>query len=179
MVSILEMDTEDPRAATAGTPNSDPLTQQLYGSGAAPVRYDSQNYYNQSDIGETMKSRMPELVKGAGMAFKGGNQPLTNYSDIMTRSAQAALDIRMATKSGFTNKAAVVGSMNQRWLDERGAFKTALLQMSPMDYISGLVSQMPGGQDAIKSFAAKSFTAGNLGIGSVYGLVPSLGGFVG
>lgn len=175
MAALLE-GLEDPRAGTSaiGVPNSDSLTQGLYGSAATPVRSGGGQG---STIGESIKNRMPELVKGAGLRGKGGNAPLTNYTDIMTRSAQASMDLRMSTRDGFASKSAVVGSLNQGWLDQFGALKTALMQRSVMEEIADLVSLLPGGGDAVKAYAQKSFTAGNLGIGSVSGLVPSLGGF--
>ena len=162
MAALLEA--EDPRAGTAGIPSSDPLTQGLYGNAAGPVRFSEGNA---NSTGEMIKSRMPDLVKGAGMAYKGGNKPLDNPTDILTRSSQAALDLRMATMSGFHQKSATVNSLNQGWLDQFGALKTALTQPSMTDIIGGLVSQLPGGADVVKSW-----TAGNLGIGSVYGLTP-------
>ena len=157
MAALLEA--EDPRAGTAGIPSSDPLTQGLYGNSAGPVRFSEGNT---NTTGEMIKSRMPDLVKGAGMAYKGGNKPLDNHTDILTRSSQAALDLRMATMSGFHQKSATVNSLNQGWLDQFGALKTALTQPSMSDIIGGLVSQLPGGADVVKSW-----TAGNLGIGSV------------
>ena len=111
--------------------------------------------------------RMPELVKGAGFVGPGGNKPLDNFADINSRAAEASIDLRTETWRGFNHKSAVVGSLNQSWLNDFGALKTAMTQMSPMDYINGIMENLPGGADAQKAFAAKSFTAGNLGIGSV------------
>jgi hypothetical protein len=153
------LEAEDPRAGTAGIPSSDPLTQGLYGPSAGPVRFSEGNA---STTGEMIKSRMPDLVKGAGMAYKGGNKPLDNHTDILTRSSQAALDLRMATYQGFQSKSATVASLNQGWLNDFGALKTALTMPSVMEQVGQLVSQLPGGGDALKSW-----TAGNLGIGSV------------
>ena len=112
--------------------------------------------------------RMPELVKGAGFVGPGGNKPLDNFADINSRAAEASIDLRTETWRGFNRKSAVVGELNQGWLNDFGALKTAMLQMSPMDYINGIMENLPGGVDAQKAFAAKSFTAGNLGIGSVF-----------
>jgi len=111
--------------------------------------------------------RMPELVKGAGFVGPGGNKPLDNFADINSRAAEASIDIRARSRRGFHQKSSVVNSLNQGWLNDFGALKTAMLQMSPMDYINGLMEHVPGGADAQKAFAAKSFTAGHLGIGSV------------
>lgn len=115
-----------------------------------------------SHTGEVYKNVMPELVKGAGFAPKGGNQPLTDQADILTRAAQATVDMRSETWRGFKGKASVVKGMNPNFLSKYGALKTALTAPSVFDQVSSLVSMIPGGQDALKSF-----TAGNLGIGSI------------
>jgi hypothetical protein len=130
------------------------------------------NRYFSKGTSAMIAGRMPELVKGAGFVGPGGNKPLDNWSEINTKAAQASLDIRAETWKGFNSKRQVVGELNQGWLNDFGALKTAMLQMSPMDYINGIVENLPGGVEAQKAFAAKSFTAGNLGIGSVYGLTP-------
>lgn len=150
-----------------------PAPAGLGGQVAAKAAAEAAKYPSGPEgIGPMIKSRMPELVKGAGYVGVGANKPLDDYADIMGRSSDAALSIRLESSRGFQNKASVVGSMNQRWLDDHGAFKTALLQMSPKDYIDGLIGMLPGGGEAMKSMATKSWTAGNLGIGSVYGLTP-------
>ena len=158
---------EDPRPAARSA--SDPLAAALYGGAGLPAaaRADAG-----SDIGQALKSRMPDLVKGAGFVGQGGNTPLTDTTDVMNRSGQAAMDIRMTTYQGFRNKAATVNSMNPDFLRQFGALKAAITQPSPMDYINAIVARMPGGGEALKAYAAKSFTAGNLGIGSVSGLTP-------
>lgn len=114
------------------------------------------------------KSVMPDLVKGEGFAGPGGNAPLTDRAQILTKAAQATVDLRAATWNGFRNKASVVKGMNQEFLAKYGALRTALTQVSPLDAFSKVIGSMPGGQEALE----KSFTAGNLGVGSVYGLVP-------
>ena len=143
----------------------------LTGQVAAQAEREAGKYFS-AGSGEMLKGRMPGLVKGAGFIGEGGNKPLENHTDIMTRASQATLDLRIATDMGFRNKSAVVSSLNQGWLNERGALKTALTTPSILDALSGIVSLIPGGGDALKEYAAKSFTAGNLGIGSVYGNTP-------
>ena len=114
-----------------------------------------------SATGEMIKSRMPDLVKGAGLAPKGGNQLLTDQSDILTRSAQAALDVRVETQRGFLDKRSVVKSMSPSFLSQFGYLATALNQPS----IGEQLQQFMG---AVASpDVVRSFTAGNLGIGSV------------
>ena len=119
-----------------------------------------------SRTGEMLKARLPNLVKGAGYAGTG-NAPLTDEIQIMTKASQAAIDLRQATWDGITDKPAVVKGMNQGFLNQFGYLKTALTAPSLMDTLAGVFGQMPGGSEAFKNF-----TAGNLGIGSVYGLVP-------
>jgi hypothetical protein len=109
-----------------------------------------------------IKGRMPDLVKGAGLAPKGGNQVLTDAGDILTRSSQAALSLRMETAQGHRAKSEVVKSFKPDFLNQFGALQTALTQPSIGEQLGQVFAGMPGGADAYKSF-----TAGNLGIGSV------------
>lgn len=111
--------------------------------------------------GDMIGARMPELVKGAG--YVTGNQPLSDSTDIAIRSHQAALDLRVATNMGYTNKSQVVKGLSQDFLGNFGYLKAALSQPS----IGEQLQQMFGGSEI-----GKSFTAGNLGIGSVFGLAP-------
>ena len=166
MAALLDMQVEDPREGVAnlGTPGSDPLTRGLYGEAATPNRYAAG-----ANVGEAIKSRMPNLVKGAGLRGQGGNMPLTNYTDIMTRSAQASVDLRTETYKGFRAKSAVVSELNQGWLGQYGALKTALMQPSMAESMAMALS--PYLKVAAPDLV-RSFTAGNLGIGSIYGLTP-------
>lgn len=162
MAALLEA-VDDPRQGVAaiGTPNADSLTQGLYGKAATPNRYGGEG---SNTIGEAIKSRMPNLVKGAGLRGQGGNMPLTNYTDIMTRSAQATVDIRTETYKGFSSKSAVVSELNQGWLNDFGALKTALTQPSMAESMAMALSPYLG---VAAPDLVRSFTAGNLGIGSV------------
>lgn len=159
---------EDPRVTGMGdTSAMDAFSLARYGDGAVPNRY-----AGGGNVGEVIKSQMPELVKGAGMRGVGANVPLANHADIMTRAAQATMDIRTETFKGFRAKRNVVSELNQNWLGAFGALKTALTMPSVMDQVMDLVSGLPGGGDAVTKYLQKSFTAGNIGIGSVSGLVP-------
>src|SRR5690242_3983613 len=117
--------------------------------------------------GDMLKNRMTGLVKGAGFAKPGGNTPLVDESQIVTKAHQATLDLRTSTYQGYSDKQQVVKGMNQGFLNQFGYLKSALTAPSIGDQVMQLVGGMPGGADAVKSF-----TAGNLGIGSIYGLVP-------
>lgn len=120
--------------------------------------------YNRS--GDMLKNRMASLVKGAGYVGNG-NTPLTDETQILTRSHQAALDLRTSTRQGYAARANVVKGLNPDFLSQFGMLRTALNTPSIGEQISQVIAGMPGGADALKSF-----TAGNLGIGSVNGLVP-------
>src|SRR5258707_10383841 len=111
--------------------------------------------------GEMISSRMQGLVKGAG--FVTGNQPLTDGTDIAIRSHQASLDLRVATNRGYTNKSSVVKGMSRDFLGNFGYLRAALSAPSVYEQLQGLIGS---------SQLGKSFTAGNLGIGSIYALAP-------
>lgn len=119
-----------------------------------------------SRTGDMLKSRMPYMVKGAGYAGNG-NMPLSDQNQITTKARQAAIDLRTETYRGYTSKADVVKGLNPQFLGQFGNLKTALTAPSIGEQLSQVLGQMPGGADALKSF-----TAGNLGIGTVSGLVP-------
>lgn len=146
----------------AGLPAPGPVT----GTVAAEAETEANRYFSKG-TSAMIAGRMPELVKGAGFVGPGGNKPLDNWSEINTKAAQASLDIRAETWKGFNSKRQVVSELNQGWLNDFGGLKTAMLQMSPKDYIDAIVANMPGGGDALAA-VSKSFTAGNLGIGSVF-----------
>lgn len=115
-----------------------------------------------STTGDAIKASMTTLVKGAGMARIGGNTPLTDQRDITVRAHQATLDLRTSTYQGINDRQSVVKSMNPGFLNQFGNLKTALTTPTLGEQIGQLVSMLPGGGEALKSF-----TAGNLGIGSV------------
>jgi hypothetical protein len=121
-----------------------------------------------SVTGEMIKARMPDLVKGAGLAPKGGNTVLTDQADILSRSAEAALDIRAETQRGFTSKSSVVKSLSPSFLSQFGYLRTALETPSIGEQLQNFMGAVAS-PDVVRSF-----TAGNLGIGSVYGNTPSV-----
>jgi len=123
----------------------------------ASAAADSSTY---SSTGEMIKGRMPELVKGAGFAPKGGNMPLSDQTDILRRASQASLDLRMETRRGFQSRASVVKSFNPDFLNGFGALRTALETPSIGEQIGSFLGQVAS-PDLVRSF-----TAGNLGIGS-------------
>ena len=77
--------------------------------------------------GDMIKSRMPDLVKGAGWPPRGGNPPLSDLADITTRAAQATVDLRTETWRGFHARADVVSKgFHSDFLNRFGYLRTAL-----------------------------------------------------
>ena len=140
-----------------------PAPAAVAGGVAAQAASEATRY---NKTGEMIAARMPDLVKGAGLAPKGGNTLLTDQSDILTRSAQASLDIRTETARGFARKSSVVKSMNPSFLNQFGYLRTALEMPSVGEQLQSFMSAVAS-PDVVRSF-----TAGNLGIGSVYGNTP-------
>lgn len=146
-------------------PASD-VTDGLYGNAAQPVNHGAMAQHSRT--GEAIKSAMPELVKGFGLARKGGNQPLEDPRQIAVLASQAAVGLRSEVRRGYVAKSDVVKGISGDFMNQFGALRTALTTPSIGEQITQLFQSIPGGAEAL----AKSFTAGNLGVGSVYGFVP-------
>jgi hypothetical protein len=131
-----------------------------------------------SKTGDAIKNAMPELVKGAGFAKRGGNAPLADDGKIALMAHQGTLMLRKSVRDGFYAKSDVVKSMNSGFLNQFGALRTALSAPSIVEQVAQIIGQL-------NPDLTRSFTAGNLGIGSVSGLTPfnllapSVGGFAG
>ncbi len=151
MASLLEA--ENPVQGTTAPP-PDALSAALYGDAAQPPSHAS--LAQQGTTGKALMSAMPDLVKGAGFATKGGNAPLSNPTDITLRAQQATIDLRAATWQGFTQKSSVVKSMNDGFLGQFGALRTALTAPSIVEQVAQLLGQA-------NPDITRSFTAGNLG----------------
>src|SRR5882724_8547810 len=143
---------------------AEPLGIMTSGEGTGTIAQDLQQHgYNRT--GDVIKASMANLVKGAG--YVTGNAPLGNQVQITERASQATMDLRVATRRGYTNKSSVVGGMNKKFLDDHGYLKTALTTPSMYEPLAELFKGV-GMEGALQ----KSFTAGNMGIGSIYGLAP-------
>jgi hypothetical protein len=142
----------------AAAPPPDQLTKALYGDAARPD-FGTAQYSGSS---EALVGKMTHLVKGAGFAGEGGNAPLTDQGDISRRAFDATISLRAATREGVWSKSTVSKSFNPDFLGRFGALRLALEAPSQLEFLSQVASP-----DVIRSF-----TAGNLGIGSSYGLVP-------
>jgi len=138
-----------------------PAPEALTGTPAAEAQNAA---YGANSTGEVLKARMPDLVKGAGMAFRGGNTPLSDPVEITTKAHRATLGLRSETWRGYHARADVVKSgFKPDFLKQYGALATALSAPSLAEQLAQFASLLPGGG----SDALKSFTAGNMGIGSV------------
>ena len=115
--------------------------------------------------GDMLKARMPFMVKGAGYVGEG-NMPLQDNAIITTKAQQAALELRSETYRGYRNRSEVVKGLNPDFLNQFGYLKTALTMPSIGEQLQQVLGGIQGAD------LTRSFTAGNLGIGSVYGLVP-------
>lgn len=169
MAALLEEELLQKAPPVSGTIPAQPvdaLSQSMYGNSARPwTEADASRY---SSTGDAIKSAMPELVKGAGFAPRGGNTPLTDPRDIALRAHQATLDFRAAVSKGYSARSEVVKSLNPGFLNQFGALRTALMTPSLGEQIASIFSNLPGGAEALQ----KSITAGNLGLGSIAGFVP-------
>jgi len=147
-----------------GTPQApDALSNALYGRAAQPV--DQADIARYNTTGDALRSVMPDLVKGAGFAAKGGNQPLSDPADITLRASMATTELRSAVYQGFHGKSSVVKSFNPGFMSQFGALQTALSAPSVGEQVAQVLGQ-------VNPDLTRSFTAGNLGIGSVSGLTP-------
>ena len=130
---------------------------------------------NYSSTGEMIKAKMPGLVKGAGYASTShgragstlGTRPLDDEMQVLLKAQQATLDLRSETARGIHSRADVVKGLNDGFLSNFGYLKTALTTPTIGEQLSSMFQGGVASPDL-----ARSFTAGNLGIGSVYGLVP-------
>jgi hypothetical protein len=85
---------------------------------------------------------------------------------VTTKAQQAAIELRTETNRGYTDRNSVVKSLNGDFLNQFGNLKTALSAPSMNEQLQQIVGAI-GNPDL-----TRSFTAGNLGIGTSYGLVP-------
>jgi len=155
--------TEDPRAGVTAQQTLDPVTAARYGTAAQPINGGEAASFNST--GEMLKGRMPDLVKGEGLAGKGGNSVLSDPGEIAIKASRAMVSLRTATAEGFGAKSRVVKSFKPDFMNQFGALRTALEAPS-------MAEQMGEMFKSVNPDIAKSFTAGNLGVGSISGLVP-------
>ena len=69
-----------------------------------------------------ISGRMPNLVKGAGFAKVGGNQPLTDDAEIFKRSYEAERALRTSVKNSMVSPDTVRKSINPAFSSQFGLF---------------------------------------------------------
>jgi hypothetical protein len=75
-----------------------------------------------SGASDMIAGRMPSLVKGAGFAKIGGNQPLTDDAEIFKRSMDAEKSLRSAVKTAIASPDSVRKSINPAFSSQFGLF---------------------------------------------------------
>lgn len=123
---------------------------------------EAQRYSRTADM---IKARMPSMVKGAGYVGNG-NAPISDEIEVFTKVHQATMDLRAETHRGYHDRPTVVKGLNQGFLNQFGYLKTALSTPTLAESLQQILGSVAS-PDLVRSF-----TAGNLGIGSVSGLVP-------
>ena len=146
MAALLEQDLLEvaPQGPGEIPRHRDGLADALYGSAGQPFGHAAAA--GASSTGDAIKSAMPELVKGAGFAHKGGNSPLHDHRDIALRAHQATLDLRNEVHRGYTSKADVVKcGFRGDFLNQFGALRTALMTPSIGEQLAQIVT---GGRES-------------------------------
>ena len=103
----------------------------------------------------------PDLFKGWGFKPQGGNKPLEDQNQITAYTAKATVDMRVTAAQGNRARKSVVDSMNPVFLNKYGALKAALERPTVGDQLQAFMGAVAS-PDVVRSF-----TAGNLAIGSV------------
>jgi hypothetical protein len=85
------------------------------------TQVDAAHYSGASDM---ISGRMPALVKGAGFAKIGGNEPLQDDGEIFKRSFEAERSLRASVKKSYTDPNAVRKSLNPAFTSQFGMFLT-------------------------------------------------------
>ena len=153
---MAELLTENPTAGVTAPP-PDALSQALYGDAAQPIN--QANLAQQGTTGKALMAAMPDLVKGAGFATKGGNQPLTDATpDHPPGTAGRNRPARRDVPRASTAKSSVVKSMNDGFLNQFGVLRTA--STAPSIGAGLEIGQVLG---QLNPDLTRSFTAGNLG----------------
>lgn len=123
----------------------------------AQAAIEAPKYKRHSDM---LAARMPNMVKGAGFALPGGNEPLSNQVEIASRVSESALALRGATIQGHNDKASVVKGLNPDFLNNHSGFQTALSMPSFGDAIGSALAQfaqsLPGAPEVLKNWTTTS-----------------------
>lgn len=108
---------------------------------------------------DAITARMPQLVKGAGFVQPGGNTPLSDSTEILTRAMEAEKALYRATKAGIERPEAVKAGLNPSFTANYGAFLGATPQAATMNrWADELTAQLSAiiGKDIGKNFSTTS-----------------------
>ena len=86
------------------------------------AKIDDSELKRHSRARDAVTSRMPALVKGAGMAVPGGNTPLTDSREILTRAMDAEKALYQATLAGVMSPETVKAGLNPAFTQAHGLF---------------------------------------------------------
>lgn len=81
---------------------------------------------------DVITSRMPDLVKGIGMAVPGGNTPLSDQSKIFEHAMSAEAALIKATKDGIANPDRVKAGLNPSFANTYNTFLGSTPQAQQM-----------------------------------------------
>lgn len=142
---------------------ADIVTAETPGSVVPAAGAEASRYAHANDM---LMNKMPELVKGAGMALPGGNKPLDDPREIFSRSYDATMALKSAVKNGIANPSGVMKGWSPSFNQQFGLFQAALgtPQATAYSAVQDLVGQL-------NSELGKNFSL-NTPSTSVTGLVP-------
>lgn len=75
---------------------------------------------------DTLTNRLPELMKGVGYARPGGNTPLTDEKELLSRAFDANKSLRASVRKSHTDPQSVVAGINPAFSSQFGAFTAAM-----------------------------------------------------
>lgn len=108
---------------------------------------------------DAVTARMPSLVKGASMAMPGGNTPLSDSREILTRAMEAEKALFRATMDGILNPVAVKAGLNPSFTQAHGLFLSQTPQSAAFNrYAENLESRLSQilGTDLGRNFSTTS-----------------------
>lgn len=127
--------------------------------GAVGVPADPNYWVNPGGVwdeaNDPIQEKMEVLVKGAGYAREGGNQPLTDDDEIFKRSMRATAAYRAAIHKSITEPGKVAKQLSPEFGKQFSAFAAAAPQNQGL---AQLASQMTSALNELGKDVGKSFT---------------------
>lgn len=136
---------------------------------------DASDAYSYSGASDMIAGRMPALVKGAGFAKIGGNQPLSDDGEIFKRSMDAEQSLRGAVKTAISNPDSVRKSINPAFSSQFGLFLAGTDSAASGNAIGSLASEISA---VLSAELGKNITIGNTTTNTGTGGSPLASGLV-